>query len=133
MNSSHLSFYILSPITERWAYAVFALHWISSLICIVVSISFFRKGKGAWWSLVALAFFLPLLSYAVGCFMHGLPPLPYGLISPVRHLPPSEQGDNSAVFTQTSQISVYLDTVTPLMALALIWAYFADKKQPLPA
>jgi hypothetical protein len=129
MNSTHASFYILSPVTEPWAYAVFAAHWISSLTCIVVSIAFLRKGKGAWWSLVALAFSLPLLGYAIECYSHGLPPLPYGLISPVQQLSPTEQGNASATFTQTSQVSMTIDTVTPLMACALIWAYFTDKNQ----
>jgi hypothetical protein len=131
MNQAHFSYDLLSPLSEPWAYSVFAVHCISSLVCIFVSVYFFRKQKGAWWLLVAVAFLLPLLGYTIESAAHGLPPLPYGVTSPFQQLPPTDKDDGSTTFTRTTDVTISLDTVTPIMACALIWAYFADRKQTL--
>jgi len=124
-------YFTLSPLDEPWPYAVFCVHWLSSLACIFVSVYFFRKQRGAWWSLIALAFALPLISQTIFCLLHGLPPLPYGTAYPDQYSSPAPHGDTTGatVITKTVGVNVYLDDVTPLVAIALGWSYLADRKK----
>jgi hypothetical protein len=129
---------ILSPLESPSAYAIFALHWFSSLICVFVSVHFFRQQRGNWWLLVALAFALPLVGYTIRGLAHGLPPLPYAIESSYsrEQLPtppaPRTDGPNMAHLTgsgytiSSRNSTSILDTVSPIMAIALIWAYLSS-------
>jgi hypothetical protein len=118
--------YILSPLDEPWAYLAFILHWVSCLVCVFVGIYFYRQKKGTWWLLIALAFALPLLENIVTNFWLGLPPLPYGTAYPdlVSSAPPGYAGN----IIKRQEVDIRLDSVAPIMALALGWAYFSDRK-----
>jgi hypothetical protein len=133
---------ILSPLESPIAYAFFVVNWLSSLICIFVSVHFFRKQRGTWWLLVALAFTLPLLYFTIFCLLHGLPPLPYGVESHFsqQHLPSaltSGYADGATASHLTGSIVVtrgvtsnsIFDPLPPLLAIALLWAYVADRKK----
>jgi len=121
--------FTLSPLDEPWAYAAFCLQWLSSLVCVFVSVQFFRKQKGAWWLIIALAFALPLIGQTFFGLFHGLPPLPYGTIYPDQHGAPASPGYSNNTTTGVT-VNIYWDTLSPLIALALGWAYLADKKNP---
>jgi hypothetical protein len=92
-----------------------------------VSVYFHRRKKGAWWLLIAVAFMLPLLESVVGNFIRGLPPLPYGTAYP-DHVTPVPPGDTGNITTFTG-VTIYWDTLTPMLAVAFGWAYFADRKK----
>jgi hypothetical protein len=119
--------FILSPFDVPIAYIAFAIRWLSSLVCIAVSIYFYRRKKGTWWLLIAVAFILPLLESVVGSLIHGLPPLPYGTSYP-DHVSPVKPGYTGNI-TKFTGVAIYWDTVTPMLALALGWAYLADRSQ----
>jgi hypothetical protein len=118
---------ILSPFDQPAAYIAFAINWISSLVCIAASIYFYRRKKGTWWLLIAAAFVLPLLENGIWSLIHGLPPLPFGKAYPdqVSPTPPGY----STITTRLTEAAVVWDTVTPMLAIALSWAYFADRKK----
>jgi hypothetical protein len=133
---------ILSPLESPIAYALFIVHWLSSLICILVSVYFFRKQRGTWWLLVALAFTLPLLNYTTLCLLRGLPPLPYGVESyfSQQQLPTASTSSyadgltashltGSTVSTRGVTSNSVFDSLTPMLAIALGWAYLADRKK----
>jgi hypothetical protein len=138
--SSQSHYFILTPWEYPVAYVTFGLHWFSSLICIAVSLYFFRQKKGAWWVLIALAFALPLVGEIIRNLRHGLPPLPYSLAGPIQELsfngeikdstglPQTQTGGTT--WYQTSQVSIYLDPVSPLVAMGLAWAYLAYRSSP---
>jgi hypothetical protein len=105
------------------------MDWISSLICIFVSLHFYQRRKGKWWMLVALAFFLPLLGSFLFDLRNGLLPLPYGIDYPAQYSARFTPGMATAMI-KTTVVSISWDTVSPIMALALGWAYLADKKRP---
>jgi hypothetical protein len=137
---------ILSPLESPIAYANFVVNWLSSLICIFVSVHFFRKQRGTWWLLVALAFTLPLLYFTTFCLQHGLPPLPYGVESSFsqQQLPPAPtsgyaDGVTARHLTRSTgpivlsrggvTSNIVVDPLPPLLAIALLWAYLADRKK----
>jgi hypothetical protein len=121
-------YFILAPWEYPQAYAAFALHWISSLICIAVGLYFWRRKRGPWWAVIALAFALPLLGTLGQGLWHGLPPLP----ADTGNLLPQPDMFRQGGFSNTRQVSVYINWnfVSPLVALALAWAYFAERKKP---
>ncbi len=119
---------ILSPSDEPTAYIVFAIHWISSLVCIAASIYFYRRKKGTWWLLIAAAFILSLLEGGIWSLSHGLPPLPFGKAYPdqiISALP----GHTGSITKKLTELSIVWDTKTPMLAFALGWAYFDDRKK----
>jgi len=130
---------ILSPLESPITYMAFVLTWVSCLFCIWVSIYFYRTQKGPWWLLVAAAFAFPLLAEGSLCLLHGLPPLPYRLVYPEQSLHPPPLGPEAysgpgarAQTTTTLTMSVsraQWSFYPPMMALALGWAYFADRKK----
>jgi hypothetical protein len=136
---------ILSPLESPLAYAFFIVHWLSSFICIFVSVHFFRKQRGTWWLLVALAFTLPLLIYTSFCLQHGLPPLPHGVESSFsqQQLPPAPTSGYAdgvtarhltgstgpTVSTRGVTSNIVFDPLIPMLAIALGWAYLADRKK----
>jgi hypothetical protein len=121
---------ILSPLESPLAYAAFAVHWISCLICVFISLHFYRRRQGPWWIVIALAFALPLLGNVLYNLRMGLPPLPYCVVYPV-HVQPSD-GLHSAVITpvltRAIGVSIYWDTTAPVMAVGLLWAYLIQRK-----
>ncbi len=119
--------YILSPLDQPWAYTVFLLHWISSLVCVGVSIYFYCRKKGSWWLLIALAFGLPLLGTIVIDASMGLPPLPYGTAYPPVDMPSVRPGYTAGTSSH-SETSIYLDTISPMVAAALLCGFFAERK-----
>jgi hypothetical protein len=121
---------LLSPLEHPVIYAFWFLHLFSSLICIWVSVHFFRQKRERWWLVVAFAFALPWFVSIIHSLLNGLPPLPSGMESQLalQPQPASSMGYTGSVIKSTA-ISSNLDTVTPLMAIALSWAYLADKKR----
>jgi hypothetical protein len=117
---------ILSPLESPLAYTAFAVHWISSLICVFVSLHFYRRRQGPWWIVIGMAFALPLLGNVIYNLRMGLPPLPYSVVYP-DHVQPYD-GLHSAVIMRTSETSIYLDTTTPVVAVGLLWAYLIQRK-----
>jgi hypothetical protein len=119
--------FILSPFEEPIAYIAFAVKWLSSLVCIAVSIYFYRRKTETWWLLIAFAFILPLLESVVGSLIHGLSLLPYGTAYPdqISPVPPGYTGS----VTKFTAVTIHWDTVTPIMALGLGWAYLANRKK----
>jgi hypothetical protein len=103
------------------AYLVLALIWITSAVCIAVSIYFYRQNYGTWWLLVALALAMPVVDEIVRPLSHGLPPLPYGE-KETQHL-------SSNLTVTGTTISIYLGPMQPLLAVAFAWAFFADRKK----
>ena len=112
---------------------------------------------GTWWLLIAIAFILPLLEGVIGGLLLGLLPLPYGTAYPdqVQSAPtqyvghatvavpsptpePNQDQPRSHVayghltvtgITKFSEVHIYWDSITPMVALALGWAYLADRKK----
>ncbi|HUB67673.1 MAG TPA: hypothetical protein VL981_09335, partial [Candidatus Methylacidiphilales bacterium] len=126
-------YFILSPWEYRDAYIAYGIHWLSSLICIAVSFYFFRQKKGVWWLLIALAFFLPLAGQLAGSLWYGEPLLPWGLVGPDQgfssdNVPAGYPGGFiPGAFTRTVQVFIPWDFISPIVAIALAWAYLADK------
>jgi len=128
---------ILSPLESPITYALFGITWLSCLFCIWVGIYFYREKKGPWWLLIAAAFAFPMIAELTICLLHGLPPLPYSLVYPEQTIrPPSGPEDwhppgmartTGTIITSVSraQWSFY----PPMMAVALGWAYLADRKK----
>jgi hypothetical protein len=119
---------ILSPLENPVAYAAFALHWVSCLICVFVSLHFYRRKQGPWWIVIALAFALPLSENVLYNLRMGLPPFPYSVVYP-DHVQPSD-GLHSTIITRASEVSIYWDTTTPVVACGLAWAYLRKRKTP---
>jgi len=137
---------ILSPLVSPIAYANFVVQWLSSLICIFVSFHFFRKKRGTWWLLVALAFTLPLLNVTTFCLLRGLPPLPFGVepyfsqqqLSPAQTSGYADSANTRHLTCQksvpinvTSSVTtnIVFDSLPPMLAIGLGWAYLADRKK----
>ena len=112
--------------TEPWPYVAFVLRWISSLVCIWVSVYFFRRQKGTWWLLIALAFALPLFGQLIINLAMGLPILPFETVYP--ELPSIYHRPFTTGSTRFTEVHVYWDFVGPFIAIALGWAYLDDKK-----
>src|ERR1700683_1201867 len=130
---------ILSPFESPVVYTFFLLTWLSCLFCIWVSIYFYRAKKEPWWLLIAAAFLFPLIAEVSICLLHGLPPLPYSLVYPEQKLPstpypmdPQRQGGpmtgSETSFTASFSLAQW-SFYPPMMAIALGWAYFADRKK----
>ena len=129
----------LSPLEHPVIYAFFGLTWLSCLFCIWVSFYFYRARKGTWWLLIAATFVFPVLAELSMCLLHGLPPLPYTLVYPEQNLHPPPLGPEEyqepgphAWTTTTMTMSVsraQWSFYPPMMALALGWAYLADRKK----
>ena len=112
---------VLSPFEYPHAYVYFGVRWISCIICVLFSLDFFRSGKGTWWLVVAAAFALPLLAETAVCLHHGVPPLPNGLQThqdtfPWNPIAPAKDHGSWSL-------------IPPLMALALTWAWCAERKK----
>ena len=128
----------LSPLAAPLTYVLFAITWLSCIVCVALSIHFYRAKGQPWWLLIALAMALPLILEVTACVLHGLPPLPYRL-----HYPPQEADStptsvqaagpgsptSTKVITEYSFIRVQWSFGPPLIALALIWAYRDDKRK----
>ena len=117
---------ILSPLDSPLAYLSFAISWLSSAICIAVSIYFYRRKLGPWWLLVAAAFAIPLIVIVIWSLSHGLPPLPHGSEEP-QHVTHTLTG--ATIIIKGIKSNINLSPIEPLMAIALAWAYFADRRQ----
>jgi hypothetical protein len=130
---------LISPLQQPLTYLLFATTWFSCIICIVISIHFFRLRRGAWWLVIALAMALPLLEEVGAALWIGLPPLPYSLEYPPQHMIDSAAGvaalDPSHGPVRSESIFVYSVSrvqwsfYPPMMAAALVWAYTRDKKE----
>jgi len=116
-----LHYITMTPREAPVAYLWFLIEWLSSGICIGVSIYFYRRAQGAWWLLVAFAFAVPLVLHVIFALAHGLPPLPYGLQQKV--LMPSGQ---TIILTKSDH---YTSTLVPLMAIAMFWGYLNDARK----
>jgi hypothetical protein len=129
---------ILSPLESPITYALFVMTWLSCVIGIWVSIYFYRAKSGTWWLLIAAALAFPLITEITICLLHGLPPLPYALVYPEQKYPPAPLGPDDwqqpgmprttgtiIIRASRAQWSFY----PPLMAVALGWAYLADRKK----
>jgi hypothetical protein len=126
----------LSPLESPITYIFFVLTWLSCLFCIWVSFYFYRTKKESWWLLIAAAFVFPLVAEISMCLLHGLPPLPYSLVYPPQKLPPSgpenyqQPGVTGTLTTISTSVSrVQWSLYPPMMALALGWAYLAERKK----
>jgi hypothetical protein len=131
---------ILSPLEDPLTYLLFALTWISCLVCVVLSFHFYRAKGQAWWLLIALAMALPLFSEVAIALSHGLPPLPYSLRYPAQEMissastPSFPQPDQPPLTGASTIIEYSVSRVQwsfgpPLIAIALVWAYFDDRKK----
>jgi len=130
---------ILSPLESPITYALFGITWLSCLFCIWVSIYFYRTKKGPWWLLIAAAFVFPMIAELSMCLLHGLPPLPYSLVYPEQNLHPPPLGPEDyqgpGVHARTTTILTMSASraqwsfFQPMMAIALGWAYLADRKK----
>ena len=118
----------LSPLESPVAYLWFAEGWISSLICIGVSLYFYRRGHGAWWLLVAFAFAVPLLAGVITPLAHGLPPLPFGRLEEIPPSAPVPAGMTGGT-TYVLQTAVTIPTFEPLLAIAFFWGYLQERRR----
>jgi len=136
----HMPHYvILSPLEAPITYVLFCLTWLSCLFCIWVSVRFYRSKKGPWWLLVAAAFAFPLMAEVSLCLSHGLLPLPYSLVYPDQATHPIPLGPEeyqgpgprtgTMTIIRTSISRMQWSLYPPMMAVALGWAYFADRKK----
>ncbi|MCE0499601.1 MAG: hypothetical protein LV481_16805 [Methylacidiphilales bacterium] len=117
---------ILSPFESPILYALFGLRWSSSVICILISLYFYRSKKEVWWLLVIGAFALPLISEVITRLSYGLPLLPYGL----RTIKQTYRGIPNVVHVAVNVTwNSWECSMPPLMAIALGWAYLADRKR----
>jgi len=87
--------------------------------------------------LITFAFLLPLLESVNFDLRHGLLPLPYGTAYPDQVYPAPAQHighaggmvTGSLVAVKRTEINIYWDSITPMVAIALGWAYLADRKK----
>jgi hypothetical protein len=137
---------ILTPGEAPITYLLWSITWISGLTGFLVGLSFYRRGRGTWWLLAAIAFALPLVGEICRPAVHGLPPLPYGeriseMPTPPAHNEPLVPGTTYHVFdpqhdmttglsdTITTRTVIHADFTLTLMAIAFLMAYFADKER----
>jgi hypothetical protein len=116
---------LISPFESPVLYALFGLRWGCSIICILISLYFYRLKREAWWLLMAGAFAMPLIFEVIVCLSHGLPLLPYGLRT-IRQ--PTKE--NFVTVSTLVKISYNQWSFFPaFMAIALGWAYLAERKR----
>jgi len=117
---------VLSPLEFPLAWVAFVVNWGGVLACMVLAFRLWQATSARWWLLIGAAFLLSLLSFIGRSVISGSLPLPHGMASPEVPLPTSSA--NTFGFSRTVQVEYNFSIVTPLLAVALWWAYQATRR-----
>ena len=112
---------ILSPLEFPLAWVAFVLSWGGAVACVLFAFKLWQATSARWWLLIGAAFLLSILSFITRCVISGSLPLPQGMASPEVPLPPSSAYTFGS--SRTVQVQYDFSLVTPLIAVALWWAY----------
>jgi hypothetical protein len=96
----------------------------------ILAFRLWQATSARWWLLIGAAFLLSLLSFIGRSVISGSLPLPHGMASPEVSLPASSA--NTFGFSRTVQVEYNFSIVTPLLAVALWWAYQATRRVTEP-
>jgi hypothetical protein len=116
---------ILSPLEFPLAWVAFVLSWGGAVACVLFAFKLWQATSARWWLLIGAAFLLSILSFIARCVISGSLPLPHGMAPPEVPLPAS----TAYTFGSSRMVQVQYDfsIVTPLIAVALWWAYHATR------